>query len=563
MKMTVGKKIMGGFLFVILVTAMMSAYTYFKTEDISKTYQTVMNLNIEKVVLSEELATDIAEEAATVRRFNLTGDLAAKEKFEGLKKESDKKIEKMEKIFVTEKAQKLIRKIKENKAIYEDCAHKAMLAKLAGNQAQLNALIAEGGKPYENASDGTKELVEMIKVFVANEQKKIVDEVSGVQTTILVINLFILVIALTVSFVISRGISTTAQQLALAASQIANGEITSEEVKTTTSDEMGQMAIAFAQMKNNLRKLIKEVAQSAEYVSASSEELTANANQSALAANQIAGAIDNIAQGTATQMEAIDNTSVVVEQLSASVQQVAANANEVASLSNKTAEAAHNGGGAINNAVKQMQQIEVAVGISAQMVSTLGERSKEIGQIVDTIAGIASQTNLLALNAAIEAARAGEQGRGFAVVAEEVRKLAEQSQEAAKQIAELIGGIQNDTKQAVAAMDDGTREVQVGSEVVINAGAAFKEIENNIQLVSKQVQEISAVMQQMAGGSEQIVAAVNDIDTSSKKSVGATQNVSAATEEQSASVEEIAAASQALAKLAEELRMSISVFKIS
>lgn len=563
MKMTVGKKIMGGFIFVILVTAIMSAYTYLKTDDISKDYQNVMNLNIEKIVLSEELATEIAEEAATVRRFNLTKDLAAKDKFEKLKITSDQKITKMEKMFVTEKAQTLIKKIKDNKATYEDFAVKAMAAQVAGDQVQLNSFIVQGAKPYDIAADGTKELVEMIKVFVANEQKKIADEVSSVQNTILTINLLIFAIAIAVSFVISRGISTIAQQLVKAAHQIANGEITSEDVTTTATDEMGQMARAFSQMKDNLRNLIKEVAKSAEYVSASSEELTASANQSALAANQIAGAIDNIAQGTATQMEAIDNTSVVVEQLSASVQQVAANANEVAVLSNKTADAAHNGGGAIENAVKQMHQIEVAVGISAQMVSTLGERSKEIGQIVDTIAGIAGQTNLLALNAAIEAARAGEQGRGFAVVAEEVRKLAEQSQEAAKQIAELIGGIQNDTKQAVLAMDDGTREVQVGSEVVINAGAAFKEIEKNIQLVSKQVQEISAVMQQMAGGSEQIVGAVNDIDETSKKSVSATQNVSAATEEQSASVEEIAAASQALAKLAEDLRMAVSVFKIS
>ena len=563
MKMTVGKKIMGGFLFVILITGFMSTYTYFKTEEISKNYQNVMNLNIEKIAVAEELATDIAEEAGTVRRFNLTNDPAAREKFQKLKTESDQKIVTMEKMFVTEQAQKLIGKIKSNKTTYEDFAEKAINAQISGNKELLGSYIVQGAKPYENTYEGSKELVAMIKVFVGNEQKKIAAEVASVQNTLLVINLVILILAIMVSLKISRGISSIAQQLVIAAHQIANGEITSDEVETTATDEMGQMAIAFSQMKDNLRKLIKEVVKSAEQVSASSEELTASANQSALAANQIAGAIDDIAQGTETQMGAIDNTSVVVEQMSASVQQVAANANEVAMLSNKTAESAQNGGGAVKNAVKQMEQIEKAVGVSAQMVSTLGERSKEIGQIVDTMAGIAGQTNLLALNAAIEAARAGEQGRGFAVVAEEVRKLAEQSQEAAKQIAELIGAIQDDTRKAVASMEDGTHEVQVGSDVVNNAGIAFNEIENNIQLVTSQVREISAVMQQMASGSEQIVAAVNDIDDTSKKSVGATQNVSAATEEQSASVEEIAAASQDLAQLAESLRMSVSVFKIS
>lgn len=150
----------------------------------------------------------------------------------------------------------------------------------------------------------------------------------------------------------------------------------------------------------------------------------------------------------------------------------------------------------------------------------MGERSKEIGQIVDTISGIAGQTNLLALNAAIEAARAGEQGRGFAVVAEEVRKLAEQSQEAAKKIAELIGEIQGDTDKAVIAMNEGTREVKTGAEVVNVAGAAFREIAEMVTQVSGQVKEISAALQQMASGSRQVASSVKKIDELSRASVG-------------------------------------------
>ena len=165
----------------------------------------------------------------------------------------------------------------------------------------------------------------------------------------------------------------------------------------------------------------------------------------------------------------------------------------------------------------------LSVSSSAQVVAKLGERSKEIGQIVDAISGIAGQTNLLALNAAIEAARAGEQGRGFAVVAEEVRKLAEQSQEAAKQIANLISEIQTETDSAVVAMDDGTREVKIGTEVVNTAGQAFKEIVSLIAEVSSQIREISAAIQQMASGSQQIVASVRNIDSISKGTAGQTQ----------------------------------------
>ncbi len=209
-----------------------------------------------------------------------------------------------------------------------------------------------------------------------------------------------------------------------------------------------------------------------------------------------------------------------------------------------------------------MARIEDTVNTSASVVAKLGERSKEIGQIVDTISGIASQTNLLALNAAIEAARAGEQGRGFAVVAEEVRKLAEQSQEATQRIAELIGHIQTDTDKAVDAMNDGTREVKTGAEVVDSAGTAFREIVELVSQGSGQIRDISAAVQEMASGSQQIVGLVKKIDILSKTSAGEAQSVSAATEEQLASMEELATSSQALAQLAQDLQTAVAKFRV-
>ena len=201
-----------------------------------------------------------------------------------------------------------------------------------------------------------------------------------------------------------------------------------------------------------------------------------------------------------------------------------------------------------------MAQIEKTVDDSAQLVGKLGERSSEIGKIVDTISGIAGQTNLLALNAAVEAARAGEQGRGFAVVAEEVRKLAEQSQDAAKQIAGLINEIQVDTGKAVNAMKEGTREVKAGSEAVQDTGRTFDDIVNLVGQVSEQVNDISAAIEQMAASSQNIVTSVKHIDKISKEASAHTQTVSAATEEQLASMEEIASSSQALANLAQNLQ---------
>lgn len=361
---------------------------------------------------------------------------------------------------------------------------------------------------------------------------------------------------------IAKIITKPLQLMVSICKELAAGDFRDKPRQLLRKDEIGQLGDALVNMRGSLRTVLKQVNESAEQVAASSEELTASAEQSAQAVTQVAGAINDVAQGAEKQSKAVDETSAVVEQMSAGIQQAAASANQVAGNSSQAAERANEGDKSVEKAVSQMAYIEQTVNNSAQVVAKLGERSKEIGQIVDAISGIAGQTNLLALNAAIEAARAGEQGRGFAVVAEEVRKLAEQSQDAAKQIATLISEIQGDTDKAVVAMNEGTREVKVGTEVVTTAGKAFKEIKALVTQVSEQVKEISAAMQQMAGGSQHIVTSVKEVEEQSKMALGQAQTVSAATEEQSASMEEIASSSQSLAKLAQDLQTAVSQFRI-
>ncbi|MBP2650861.1 MAG: mcpA 6 [Firmicutes bacterium] len=391
-------------------------------------------------------------------------------------------------------------------------------------------------------------------------------EVTGVVASLTLISMVTIAIVLVLAAVIiawyARRIAKPIQGLELVANRIAGGDISETKLNINSDDEIGRLSQSFEQMAKNLRTLIHKVHGATDQVAASSEELTASSDQAAQAANHIATSIISVAAGADEQLAAANDTSAVVEQMSASIQQVAANANQVASQSAMAADKAKDGDNTVVKAVAQMGKIEETVNSSAQVVTKLGERSKEIGQIVDSISSIASQTNLLALNAAIEAARAGEQGRGFAVVAEEVRKLAEQSQDAAKKIAQLIGEIQGETDKAVVAMNDGTREVKIGAEVVKTAGDAFREIVGLVSEVSGQMSEISEAIHQMAAGSQQIVGSVRKIDQFGKKSAGESQAVSAAAEEQLASMEEIASSSQALAMLAQELQSSVSAFKL-
>ncbi len=374
--------------------------------------------------------------------------------------------------------------------------------------------------------------------------------------------IIVTILAILVAVIYSRQVTIRLNNLKTEVSAVGALDLSRPDFHATRNDEIGDMAEAIINMKRTLRGIVGQIKNNADTLAASSEELTANSEQSAQAANQIAASITRVATGANEQLAAANEASTVVENMSAGIQQVAANITQVAEQSIQAAGKADEGGKAVEQAVSQMLQIEDTVNTSAEVVAKLGERSKEIGQIVDTISGIAGQTNLLALNAAIEAARAGEQGRGFAVVAEEVRKLAEQSQEAAKKIAELIGEIQGDTDKAVVAMNNGTREVKAGAEVVNAAGRAFHEIVEVVSCVSKQVGESSAAIQQIAGESQQIVGTVTTIDTLSKMSAGEAQTVSAATEEQLASTADIAASSEDLSRLAQALQMEMVKFRV-
>lgn len=373
------------------------------------------------------------------------------------------------------------------------------------------------------------------------------------------ITLLVLAVVGMVAVVVARRVTRPIVAMQEIAERVAQGDL-SQRMEHTAKDEIGFLAQSFNEMVNNLEKLIRQVQDGAEKVSAAAEELSSGAEQSSLASNQIAASIVEVAAGAERQAQSIAEAVAALGEVSQSIQQVTTRANSVAERSNRVAETATDGERSITMAVARMVDLNASVAESAAIVGQLGRRSKEVGQIVDMIQSIAGQTNLLALNAAIEAARAGEQGRGFAVVAEEVRKLAEQSQGAAKQIALLVREIQQDTEKTVEKMETGTCEMAAGVDVVTEAGKIFGGIVDLVKQLSGEVGAIYESMQQMDAGSKRVVGIVQDIDGLTKTAAMEAQMVSAATEEQSASVEEVAASSQNLALLSHGLTQAANYF---
>lgn len=400
--------------------------------------------------------------------------------------------------------------------------------------------------------------IDKAKVQVSNDNQTI----ARVQLVLIILPIMAIIISVLIGVIITRMIVGPLNIILKKVEQVADGDLNIDECSINSKDEVGLLATSFSVMSSNLRTLVIQIRNSAEQLAASSEEIVATMEQNAQVSNQISFAITEVANGTEQQVKSLTETSTTIETLSASIEEVAASGNHVANSARTSVQIAREGHITITNAVEQMGIVGTSTELVQNAVNKLAIGFDKISEFIDIITNISSQTNLLALNAAIEAARAGENGRGFAVVAEEVRKLAELSQDSAVNIISQVQENRENIKDASMAMNSAVSSVNKGVEVVNTAGKAFANIADFIDEVSTQVNQIAAVVEQMASGSQDIVTSVLAIDAVSKETSSQTMTVSAAVQEQNASIDLITDNSRGLANLAEELRYSIEKFRV-
>ncbi len=535
----ISTKLIAAFMVVLVLTVALGVLSIVRMASLHQSAQDI-GVNVKGVQYISDLNTRFSD----VRRFTLghtvVNDAERKAKYEREIADAFRTIEEDQKGYEATISQS------EDRRNYDD--YKVAAARYRGLQERVMELSrARKTEEAEAVSMGeglqafsaTKNVLEKMVVWNVKDAES---DIAKAQLTYATARLWtigvlvaVIVIGLGLALFISRMIGNPLRE---AAERIKAAEADGDlriQLDARSRDEVGQIAASFNSFMQKLHDAMAMVAGSAEQVASASEEISSSATQ--------------MAQSAETQQNQSTQVATAMQEMSSTVLQVSDNCNKASDNARKTADAARQGGRVVQETVGTMRGIAQSSSATAQKIEELGRNSDQIGQIVGVIDDIADQTNLLALNAAIEAARAGEQGRGFAVVADEVRKLAERTTKATKEIAQMIKTIQEETHNAVQAMQAGTKEIDQGVSTTEKAGTSLDEIIKAAEQVGDMITHIATAATQQSSATEQVNGNMDQITKLIRESASGTQQA--------------AKACQDLSNLALDLQNMVSRFKVN
>lgn len=562
-KLSIGKKIILGFLTVVVIFSLSTFYTYNTIKSLNMGYEKIINEATETVILAENMKTDALNKVLALSEFVISGEKLDLEVISEYETSFNEKKYYIEKLLTTEESKKALKSLSDANSDYNNFIEeiKALLEN-EDEETVKEILNSKGNQIVDDIVLSADTIVRLSESLLDRGTEEQVKNGSLIITNLLILTLITIVVSIILSLYISRIISKPVAKLSASAEKIAEGNLTEEEINVRNKDEIGDLAVSFNRMLGSLKNVVGKTMESSYAVDTSAKELMAGSQVASSTSEEILASIESVSQSIENQKFSIDSISSAMEETSAEIEQISSTMQFVSNNAQILRDLSEKGHKALEDVIGQMEKINKSSKNSVAAVKSLEGMSRKVQTIINMITDVSSQTNLLALNAAIEAARAGEQGRGFSVVAEEVRKLAEQSSSAAKEISDTIKTMNDQIASIADVIENEASEVHAGTEVVGQADSSFDEISKGIEGILAQVQEVSTAVQQITSGVEQVVAATGEILEAASNNSASVKDVSAAIEEQAASLEKISNKASELAELADALDATVSIFKV-
>jgi methyl-accepting chemotaxis protein len=537
--MKIGVRLSLAFAVVVVLMLLVGVFALVKMTHLEKQISSLVADKYPKTVHLNDIKGQVNVVARAIRNIQIIGSgeevTKEKQRIVESRKVISADLEKLAKVVQSETGKTHLKKITAARIEYIRNLDAVIALIEAGEpdkaRQEMLTTLRKSQSSYLNSIDA---MIDYQGKEVANVGNLAHNTVIQARIVILAILLCSVIGAVMLAFLIVRSITRPMAELVQTNNRLADGDLT---VSTTVTgrDEVGQLADSSRKMVANILATINRLAETANQVASASVQLQATAEQIATGAEEVASQTGTVATAS--------------EEMSATSGDIAQNCALAAESSRQTSESAARGSEVIQETISGMSRIAEQVRHSAQTVEQLGARSEQIGDIIGTIEDIADQTNLLALNAAIEAARAGDQGRGFAVVADEVRALAERTTRATREIAEMIKAIQDETRVAVLAMEDGVAEVGKGTETSRKSAEA-------LEIVLRQIGDVALQINQIATAAEEQTATTGEITTN-------IHQITEVVHSTAKGAGETASAASQLSANAQELQDLVRTFKLA